>query len=86
MPIKKSAKKELRKSHKRAAFNKSRKNKIKDLIKKTRKAVASGQLDEAKKLIDKIAPLLDKAAKKNIIHVNKANRTKSRLYKSLKHG
>ena len=84
MPIKDSAKKELRKTVKRTAYNKSRKNAIKDTIKKIRKAVVANQLDEAKKLIDKVTPMLDKAAKRHIIHPNKAQRTKSRLFKSLR--
>jgi len=83
MPIKDSAKKELRKAHSRAAFNTRRKKAIKELIKKIRKQAASGQTEEVKNLLPQAARLLDKAAKKRIIHANKASRTKSRLQKLL---
>ena len=83
MPIKDSAKKELRKANTRAAFNTRRKKAIKELIKKIRKQAASGQTEEVKKMLPQAARLLDKAAKKKIIHSNKANRVKSRLQKLL---
>lgn len=84
MPIKDSAKKEMRKTAKRTAVNSGRKKAIKELIKKIRKAALSGQIEEAKKMLPQAAQLLDKAAKKHIIHANKASRTKSRLQKLAK--
>ncbi len=83
MPIKESAKKELRKTAKRTPFNARRKKEIKDLIKKIRKAAGGGKIEEAKALLPQAARLLDKAAKKHIIHANKASRAKSRLQKLL---
>lgn len=81
MPIKQSAKKELRKTGRRAPFNARRKKEIKDLIKKIRKSAAAGKTGEAASLLPQASKLLDKAAKKHIIHANKASRTKSRLQK-----
>ena len=84
MPIKDSAKKELRKSKKRMAFNVSQKRSIKDTIKKIRKSLDSQKIDEAQKLAEKIVKMLDKAAKQNVIHENAAARKKSRVYKAIK--
>lgn len=81
MPIKDSAKKEMRKTAKRTAANSQRKRKIKDLLKKIRQAAQAGRNEEAKNMLPRAYALLDKAAKKKIIHPNKASRSKSRLQK-----
>lgn len=75
MPITKSAKKKLRKDKKRTANNLVLKKEYKKVVKKTRK-------DPSKKNLSKTSKVLDKAAKKGIIHKNKAARLKSRLAKS----
>ena len=83
MPIIKSAKKALRVSQKRAESNRLVKAKIKDSLKGARIAIEKGD----KKVDEKIAKAyreLDIAAKKNVIHKNKAARLKSRLAKKLK--
>jgi len=79
MPIKQSGKKELRKSKKLAAFNSIRKKNIKDTIKKIHKAIVSENVDEAKKLAKEVVKMLDKAAKRNIVHKNTASRKKKRM-------
>lgn len=82
MPNKKSAKKELRKSTKRQVKNTKEKVAVKELVKKTRKAIVAG--DKAvKELAQKTVKSLDKAAKKGIIHKNTAARKKSRLQKKI---
>ena len=78
MPNKKSAKKELRKNIKRKATNLKSKNNIKDLIKKSRKAIAA-TAPETKELIGKAIKALDKAAQKGLIKKNTRDRKKSRL-------
>ena len=72
MPISASAKKSLRVAERRAAENKAFKLRLKNQIKKT----TSDTLGTA-------FSLLDKAAKNNIIHTNKAARLKSRLAKKV---
>lgn len=74
MPVTKSAKKKLRQDKKRTLENKKLKNFLKDAIKKARKNPAEKNIIQATKLIDK-------AAKKYIIHKNKAARLKSGLSK-----
>ncbi len=77
MPVIQSAKKALRRDRRRAVVNKSLKNKIKEVLKKTRQ-------NPNKKNLDLSFKTLDRAAKKKIIHQNKASRLKSRLSKLLK--
>jgi len=79
MPNTKSAKKELRKSKKRQVYNKQIKKNIKDLIKKSRKAIEAGD-EQAKELVAKTLKALDKAAQKGVIKKNTRDRKKSRLH------
>ena len=72
MPITTSAKKALRRDRRRAIINKRIRTKIKDVLKKARQK-------PTKKAVAQAASLLDQAAKKKVIHRNKAARLKSRL-------
>ncbi len=75
-----SALRDIKKSRKRAERNQSVKSAIKTFMKKSRTAIAAG--DEATvAVVSSTCALLDKAAKRNIIHKNAANRRKSRLAK-----
>ena len=78
MPTHKSAVKRLRQSTKRQLGNKSVKTEIKTLIKKVETAPDKAQ---AQSYLKRTFSLLDKAVKRNIVHLNKASRTKSRLTK-----
>ncbi len=82
MPNTKSAKKELRKGSKRQVHNKKIKDNVKDLIKKSRKAIVAGD-GKAKELVNKTLKALDKAAQKGIIKKNTRDRKKSRLHSKL---
>lgn len=82
MPNIKSAKKELRKSKKRAAYNKKIKTDVKVIIKKTRKAIDAKEAT-AKELLAQALKALDKAAQKGVIKKNTRDRKKSRLHKKL---
>lgn len=74
MPIIKSALKKVRKDKIRTARNRKREVVLKKLIKTTRKNPIAKNLHAA-------FSALDKAAKVNLIHHNKASRLKSRLSK-----
>ena len=76
MPIIKSAIKKVRKDKIRTARNKKRKLALKALIKKVR-------VTKSAKDIQAAFSALDKAAKVNLIHKNKASRLKSRLSKGV---
>ncbi|MBI2018032.1 30S ribosomal protein S20 [Candidatus Daviesbacteria bacterium] len=74
MPLIRSAIKKLRKDRKRTARNKAKKEGLKDLIKKAR-------VQKTPVSLKAVFSALDKAAKTNLIHANKASRLKSRLSK-----
>jgi small subunit ribosomal protein S20 len=80
----KSAAKQARVSLRRKTLNKTTKTKIKDVTKKFKSLITSGDKAGAGKLIGKVQSELDKAAKKKTIHPNKAARLKSQAAKALK--
>ena len=82
MPNIKSAKKELRKGKKRQNYNTKIKDNVKNLIKKSRKAISAGD-EKAKELLAATIKALDKAAQKGVLKKNTSNRKKSRLHKKL---
>lgn len=82
MPNKKSAKKELRKSHKLVKRNTAVKSNVKTLRKNSLKAITAKEA-QAKELVAQTIKALDKAAGRGMIKKNTAARTKSRLQKKL---
>jgi small subunit ribosomal protein S20 len=80
----KSAAKQARVSLRRKTLNKNTKTKVKDVTKKFKSLVASGDKAAAAKLVGQVQSELDKAAKKKTIHPNKAARLKSQAAKSVK--
>lgn len=83
MPITKSAQKAMRASARKRAFNLVTISKYKSAVRAVRKAVAAKKKEEAVKALEGAYKQLDKAAKKHVIHANKAARLKSRLAKVL---
>lgn len=78
MPIIKSAKKKLRKDKKKTVINIKYERDYKKQIKKLKKKGAD------KKSVSMAFSMIDKTAKKGIIHKNKAKRLKSHAAKLLK--
>ena len=78
MPNIKSAKKKLRQDRKRTIRNLRYKRMYKSALKNVRKAK---NLKEAREWLAKAYSWLDKAAKRHVIHANKAARLKSRITK-----
>ena len=72
MPILKSSKKALRSARRKAQYNAKRRSALKKALR--------GAND---KNINEVNAQIDKAAKKNLIHANKAARLKSRLAKKI---
>lgn len=72
----------MRQTVKRTARNAAKKRTAKELIKATLKAIEE-KAPDAQTLVSKTHKALDKAAKTNTVHPNKANRLKSRLQKKL---
>jgi small subunit ribosomal protein S20 len=77
------AKKRIRQNEKRNARNRWRKDRVKNATKAFEEAVASGNLDEAKTLLDRASSVLDKVASTPALHKNTARRRRSRLAKAL---
>ncbi len=79
MPKRRNAIKRIRVDKKLHLHNVKIKQEIKKAIKKFQALVAEKKIEDAKKDLGKIFSLLDKAAKKNVIHSKTASRKKSRL-------
>ena len=82
MPIIKSAKKAIRGSFRKKAFNDRQKHAMKDIIKKIEK-ISKTDKKEAEKLLSSAFAIIDKTAQKGVIKKNNAARKKSRLSKSI---
>jgi small subunit ribosomal protein S20 len=77
MPILKSAKKKLKKDIKKTKQNEEYLLKINKVL----KTIKKDKDDEVQQLIKKAYSIIDKAAKRSIIHKNKAARLKSKMTK-----
>ncbi|MCX7703213.1 MAG: 30S ribosomal protein S20 [Planctomycetota bacterium] len=75
----KSAKKHLRKSRKARILNKSKRSAAKTYAKYVLDAVNAGDLAKAEERLPLAFKRIDKCAKTNVIHPNKAARMKSYL-------
>jgi small subunit ribosomal protein S20 len=87
MPITQSAKKAIRGSLRKKAFNDQRKKVMKEIIKKIEriaKAGLKGSKVEAVKMLAEAFQAIDKAAQKGVIKKNNAANKKSRLAKLTK--
>lgn len=77
----KSAEKRHRQSKIRNARNTHTRSTMRSYIKKIRMAIADGDVDTAKTVLEKTIPFIDKAATKGVIHKATASRKISRLTK-----
>ena len=73
-----SAKKRLRQNAKRRGLNRSKKAEIRRVMKQIRLLLEANDKQGATALLPELAKAVDKAAKRNTIHPNKAARIKSR--------
>ena len=78
-----SALKRQRQDKKRHLRNLKVKQSLKKTMKKFQALLSAKNINEAKTILKEAYSLLDKAAKKRVIHPNIANRKKSRLTRSL---
>lgn len=80
----KSAIKRARQNDKLRLRNASARSMLRTFIKNVVKAIDTKQFEVAKDAFQKAQPVIDKAAKKGLIHANKAARIKSRLSLQIK--
>jgi small subunit ribosomal protein S20 len=73
------ARKRARQAEKRRARNASQLSMMRTYMKKVVKAVVSGDKEQAATAYNAAVPILDRLARKGLIHANKAARHKSRL-------
>jgi small subunit ribosomal protein S20 len=83
MPITQSAKKAVRGSLRKKAFNDQRKRAMKEIIKKIEK-ISKTDKKEGLKMLSSAFKTIDKAAQKGVIKKNNAARKKSRLSRLVK--
>ena len=79
MPNTKSAAKALRSSGHKRLLNKSVKTALHSIEKSFLSLITEGKKDAATALLPRVNSALDKAAKRGVIHANRASRQKSRL-------
>lgn len=84
MPNSPNAKKALRKSLKRRDRNRAQRTSLRTAVKNVRKSAQAHEEEKARNAFQAAVSKLDCAADKNLIHKNKAARTKSRLSELLK--
>lgn len=75
----KSALKRHRQSLKRRARNRISKTRIKNTVKAVRMAIEENDVTKAQEALKTATSLLDKAARKNVIHARQAQRRVARL-------
>ena len=79
MPHPKSALKRHRQSLQRRARNQGRTTAVRSAVRRARELIASGAREEAEAAVRAAGALLDRTARKGVIHPNNAARRKSRL-------
>ncbi len=75
----KSAKKAARQAVRRTVVNKARRSRVRSAVRKVEEAIAAGNRTEALAAMADAEPALVRAAQKNIVHRNAAQRKVSRL-------
>jgi|JI10StandDraft_1071094.scaffolds.fasta_scaffold14816_10 ribosomal protein S20 len=84
MPIIKSAKKRVKVARKATVRNSKTKRSLKAAVKAFGTALTASDKKKAVKALDKVQSELDKAAKKGVMHKNKAARKKSQAARAAK--
>ena len=83
MPQTNSAKKALRVNQHQRVANDRWRRKIREATRSIRKFIEAGEKQSAEEALKKASSVFDRAARRNIIHPNKAARKKSRLHKAI---
>ncbi len=78
------AKKRIRQAEKNRQLNTSHRSAMRTSIKKVLKTIASGAKSEAEAAYKTAVPVIDRSARKGLIHANKAARHKSRLSRHIR--
>ncbi|MFQ5777176.1 MAG: 30S ribosomal protein S20 [Terriglobia bacterium] len=76
---KKSVLKRIRQTERRTATNRANRSRLRTQLKRFRRALEAGQLQQAQELLCPTLSVIDRSIQKGILHPNSAARTKSRL-------
>ncbi len=68
---------------KRNQINSANSTRVRKAVKQVRKSIEEGNLDAAKTTLPKMVEVLDRMARRGVVHRNKAARLKSRLTRKL---
>lgn len=79
----KSALKRARQNEKRRTHNRTYRSSARSYVKKARRLIELGELEQAEQEVAAAISALDRAAEKGVIHKNNAARRKSRLVQLL---
>ncbi len=79
----KSAIKRVRSNERKRKINQVHRSRARTFVKRARRLIDAGQIDEAEVMTKRAISALDKAAQKGVIHKNNAARRKSRLMQHL---
>jgi small subunit ribosomal protein S20 len=79
----KSAKKRIRQNEKRRLHNRRYHAAARSEVRKARHLIEAGELDQAAEAVRSASSILDKSARKGVIHASNASRRKGRLMKAL---
>ncbi|MDE0835045.1 MAG: 30S ribosomal protein S20 [Akkermansiaceae bacterium] len=79
----KSSIKRIRQTIVRTERNRAEKSRMKTIRKKALAAIAAGNKEDASKAASEFSSVVDKAAKRNLIHPNKAANLKSKTAKAI---
>ena len=79
----KSAEKRVRQTERRNEVNRRNRSRLRTQIKRLRAAIETGNVEEAKALLNETVSVIDKSIQKGVIHSNAAARYKSRLTASV---
>ncbi|MFN3871093.1 MAG: 30S ribosomal protein S20 [Aquificaceae bacterium] len=79
MPNTRQAEKRMRRDAKRRLRNRYHLSRMRTYIKKFRKMVEAGQLQEAQEFLPKVVSIIYHTASKGVIHKNEAGRRASRV-------
>lgn len=79
MPNTKQAEKRMRRDAKRRLRNRYHLSRMRTYIKKFRKLIEGGKLEEAKQFLPEVISVVYHTASKGVIHKNEASRKASRL-------
>jgi small subunit ribosomal protein S20 len=75
----KSAKKAARQSVRRTVINKARRSRLRNAVRKVEEAISAGDRTRAVAAMAEAEPVIIRAAQKNVVHRNAAQRKVSRL-------